>query len=198
MGRGERASSSLASDPWGHRMFPGAETDHLTSGDAPEATRSEFEAPAAPVTPEGVPAPAAPAAASSTAFPEATDLLAEAPEAPVAPLGPLTLQRVQDYVWARYVEFEAPTEDVDEDAALALLEAHHQVHPMAQDPECFYYGILAYERSFAPGRDGRADLRRALRALQAYRAQVDQDFKWEPVDDRLADAVETLRTERDG
>lgn len=105
---------------------------------------------------------------------------------------PLTREAVQAYVWARYVEFEAPAVAVDEDAALALLEAHYREHPIDADAECFYYGILAYERSFARPHLRRRLLRVALQAFDAYRRQTSEGFAWLPVEDRRAHVVDDL------
>ncbi len=108
---------------------------------------------------------------------------------------PLTLARIQHYVWRRYVEFAPAPFALDEEAALAFLEAHHREHPLAGDAECFYYGILAYERSFGGGRAARARLERALEAFTAYRAQTSSDFRWDPVEDRYHDALRELEAE---
>jgi hypothetical protein len=95
-------------------------------------------------------------------------------------------------VWARYIQFEPAPFELDEDAALALLEEHYREHPIDQDAECFYYGILAYERSFVRPARSRVYLRAALNAFDAYRRQTSQDFRWDPVDDRYAHVVEDL------
>lgn len=105
---------------------------------------------------------------------------------------PLTVPRVQQYVWSRYVEFKTPAFEVDEDEGLAVLEQHYAGRPMRGDSECFYYGILAYERSFASEQLRLPCMRKALAAFEAYRLQVTPDFKWEPVEDRYAHVVDTL------
>jgi hypothetical protein len=105
---------------------------------------------------------------------------------------PLTVPRVQQYVWSRYVQFETPAFEVDEDEGLALLEKHYAGRPMRTDSECFYYGILAYERSFANEQLRLLYMRKALEAFDAYHHQVTPDFKWEPVEDRYAHVVDTL------
>lgn len=111
---------------------------------------------------------------------------------PVAEGAPLTVPRVQEYVWARYVQFEPAPFALDEDEALAVLERHYREHPLAGDAECFYYGILAYERSFARPRLQRNHLRRALEAFDAYRNQTSEGFAWPPVEDRRAHVVDEL------
>ena len=104
----------------------------------------------------------------------------------------LTRERIQAYIWARYVEYEAPPYPLDEDQALAFLEAHYRTRPMSEDAECYYFGILAYERSFASPALRRPLLLRALQAFQAYRQQTSADFTWDIIDDRYADLIESL------
>lgn len=116
------------------------------------------------------------------------------PEPAPVPEGPqpLTVQRVQQYVWSRYVEFKPAPFAMDEEEALTLLAEHHRTRPDGRDAECFYLGILAYERSF--GQPSPRDcLGVALRAFEAWREQVSHDFRWPPVDDRHADVVEQLQ-----
>lgn len=114
-----------------------------------------------------------------------------AASAPVAE-EPLTIERAQAYVWARYVQFEPPACPVDEDEALALFERHYEQHAIGSDAECFYYGILAYERSFGRPHLRRKLLRRALTAFEAYRQQTSEGFSFAPVDDRRAHVVDDL------
>ena len=104
----------------------------------------------------------------------------------------LSLTRIYEYVWARYVEFSPPPFDVREDQALALLHEHYQRHPIAEDTECFYYGILAFERSFAEPARSKDLLERALAAFRAYRRQTSQGFVWEAVEDRYRETLERL------
>lgn len=108
------------------------------------------------------------------------------------PAGELTLQHIQEYVWMRYVEFLGAPFELDEAKALAFYEAHYREHPLSEDSECFYYGILAYEHAFAGGEPDRALLRTALRAFQAYRDQTASHFSWDVVEDRYADAMDSL------
>jgi hypothetical protein len=114
------------------------------------------------------------------------------PLTPTAGPVPLTIQRIQAWVWARYVQFEAAPFPMDEDEALTLLERHYREAPMAADAECFYYGILAYERSFARPHRRRHCLRQALEAFDAYRRQTSEGFAWAPVEDRRTHLVDEL------
>lgn len=108
-------------------------------------------------------------------------------------LEPLSVERIHEYVWARYVNFEAAPFELDEDAALAALEQQYRQRPMATDSECFYFGILAYERSFGRGQQlRRRYLRSAIQAFEAYRQQTSDGFKWDAVDDRYTHVVEQL------
>lgn len=106
---------------------------------------------------------------------------------------PLTAQRVQQYIWTRYVEFKPAPFDLDEEEGLALLRRHHEARPIGADAECFYLGILAYERSFASESALLPCLRLALDAFEAWRGQVSQELRWAPVDDRHEDVIDQLR-----
>lgn len=109
-----------------------------------------------------------------------------------ASAGTLTHRSIQSYVWARYVEHGTAPFDLDEAEALEFLERHYHAHPLRQDAECFYYGILAYEHSFAAVQPRRSFyLDRAREALGAYRDQT-HGFTWEAVEDRYQDAVRLL------
>jgi hypothetical protein len=113
--------------------------------------------------------------------------------APDAVPSELSVATIQQYVWARYVEFEQAPFEVDEEAALALFRSHYASHPLEQDSECFYFGILAYERSFADPEHQLERLREAVHAFEAYRGQTSVDFTWDAVEDRYLDAVEALK-----
>lgn len=102
----------------------------------------------------------------------------------------LSLGQIQKYVWARYVELVPPPCDLEEDQALAFLHEHYQGHPIAEDTECFYYGILAFEQFFAGNCQDLALRSTALRALNSYRHQTAPDFKWDAVEDRYQDLLE--------
>lgn len=107
------------------------------------------------------------------------------------PSPPADLQRIQQYVWARYVD-HGPTQALDEAQALATLESHYAAHDMAADAECFYYAILAFERSFAEPARSRELLERALTAFRAYRRQTSDGFAWDAVDDRYQETLDLL------
>lgn len=112
--------------------------------------------------------------------------------APADPASP-TRAQIHQYVWARYVNHEAAPFPLDEDRALEQLMAHYGEHPMQADAECFYYGILAYERSFAHPTTRQALLEQALLAFQAYRRQTSPGFTCSFVDDRYQDILELLQ-----
>jgi len=107
---------------------------------------------------------------------------------------PLDRKAIQRYVWSRYVEHGQATA-IDESEALQFLENYYRENALDQDAECFYYGILAYEHSFATSPDRQNHyLRQALEAFKCYRAQT-QGFNWDVVDDRYEDTVSMLQPE---
>ncbi|HBP18806.1 MAG TPA: hypothetical protein DEA08_13610 [Planctomycetes bacterium] len=112
--------------------------------------------------------------------------------APDLPATPVDLTAIQHYVWTRYVEHGLPEQPLDEAQALMTLEAHHAARGLDADAECFYYGILAFERSFAEPERSTQLLRRALAAFCAYRGQTSHDFVWEAVEDRYEETLERL------
>jgi hypothetical protein len=65
----------------------------------------------------------------------------------------LTPELVRKYVWTRYIDSERFNVEVDEEQALKLFEDYYSKHPLDQDDECFYYGILLFERAFASDGD---------------------------------------------
>jgi len=112
---------------------------------------------------------------------------------PPGPVDETTLDQIQQYLWTRYVDHERPALELDESWALDMLETHYGSSPMTADPNCFYYGILAYERSFSASQRGRNRLlNRALEAFTSYIGQVPTGSSWEPVDDRLQEVRELL------
>ena len=104
----------------------------------------------------------------------------------------VTRDSIHAYVWSRYVDYGLPPFVLDEKEALAHLERHYQEQSLQEDAECFYYGILAYEFSFAAPPELRESyLNRAVEAFTAYRDQT-VGTDWAPVTDRLADARQLL------
>ena len=110
----------------------------------------------------------------------------------------MSRESIHEYVWTRYVDYEPAPFALDEEEALAQLERHYTEHPLEQDAECFYYGILAYEFSFgAPPGQQESYLRQAVAAFMAYREQT-RDMVWSPVADRLEDSREVLDRSSEG
>ena len=105
---------------------------------------------------------------------------------------PPELLQIQRYVWMRYVEHGLPEQPLDEANALAWLESHYGTHGMDADAECFYYGILAFECSFAEPDRRQELLSCALTAFRAFRRQTSEGFVWEAVEDRYQETLERL------
>lgn len=110
----------------------------------------------------------------------------------MSPTDARTLHQIHEYIWIRYVQHERPELELEEAQALAQLEAHYASHPLEADAECFYYGILAFERAFAEPSRRTELLERALTVFRAYRSQTSDGFAWEAVEDRYQDTLEQL------
>ena len=61
----------------------------------------------------------------------------------------LSRDKICEYIWAVYIDQLKAPFDLDEEAALHWFERWYSKHPLNDDEECFYYGILLYERAFS-------------------------------------------------
>lgn len=107
---------------------------------------------------------------------------------------PPTRENVIKYVWARYVDNERPRVEVDEDAALRMFEDYYSKHPLNTDDECFYYGILLYERAFSDEANRARYLVKAREVLEVYR-KVSGETEWDVIEDRFADVCDIVESE---
>lgn len=100
-------------------------------------------------------------------------------------------KKVKEYIWAKYVDFSAPAEEIDDDLCLRVLEDHFRKTPIAEDGENYYLGILLFETA-----DNHPDRRRSMLAaakilLEGYRERSGER-NWDPIEDRLADLEDML------
>lgn len=94
------------------------------------------------------------------------------------------IRKIQEYIYAKYVDM-GDHGNLDEEAALRVLEEHYLRPENSDDSECCYLGILYFELGFADEAQKIEYLRRAKFWLERSRALSPEP--WEPVDDRLAD-----------
>lgn len=106
----------------------------------------------------------------------------------------LTLDKVKQYVWAFYIDETRPPVKIDEDAAIKLYESHYGKHPINEDEECFYYGILLYEAAFRDEKNRARYLTKAKEVFEIYR-QTSGETEWDVIENRLADAVDFIKKE---
>jgi formylglycine-generating enzyme required for sulfatase activity len=108
---------------------------------------------------------------------------------------PITPEAVRRYVWVRYIDDERPEKPIDEEHALKMFEDHYSKHPLNEDDECFYYGILLYERAFSGDDANRARyLVKAKEVFEVYR-KVSGETDWDAIEDRYADVCDIIESE---
>ena len=66
----------------------------------------------------------------------------------VAVVTDLNRQKINEYIWTVYVENQKAPFKIDEQDALHFFERFYAKHPINEDDECFYYGVLLYEQAF--------------------------------------------------
>lgn len=107
----------------------------------------------------------------------------------------LSLEQVNQYIWAKYIDNARPPIEVNEDQALKLYEQHYAKHPLNEDDECFYYGILLYEAAFRDDKNRARYLVKAKEVFEVYR-NVSGETEWDVIEDRLADTLDIIKKEK--
>jgi formylglycine-generating enzyme required for sulfatase activity len=111
------------------------------------------------------------------------------------PNQPISLEKVNQYIWAKYIDNARPPLEVNEDTALKLYEQHYAKHPLNEDDECFYYGILLYEAAFRDDKNRARYLLKAKEVFEVYR-NVSGETEWDVIEDRLADCLDIIKKEK--
>lgn len=106
----------------------------------------------------------------------------------------LTRDQICQYTWAKYIDSTKPPFTIDETAALHWFEKFYGKHPLNEDKESFFYGILLYEQAFSDEKNRDRYLVRAKEVLSVYR-EVTGDTEWDVVEDRYADCCEIIESE---
>ncbi len=106
----------------------------------------------------------------------------------------LNRQKICEYLWTVYVDTQKCAFTIDENDALHFFERYYAKHPMNEDEECFYYGILLYELSFSDAVNRERYLVKAQQVFTRYR-EVSGETEWDVVEDRLADVNDIIESE---
>ncbi|MGQ0613625.1 MAG: formylglycine-generating enzyme family protein [Planctomycetaceae bacterium] len=105
------------------------------------------------------------------------------------------IKRIQDYVWARYIEGSDHYDTtVQDDEAIRVLDGHYSEVGNRNSSDQFYLGILLFERAFERPEVQRELFERCRKIFEFYR-RVTGEFDWTVIEDRLADIHEHLRDE---
>lgn len=112
----------------------------------------------------------------------------------VAVVTDLNRQKINEYIWTVYVENQKAPFELDESEALHFFERFYAKHPINEDDECFYYGVLLYEQAFVdePNRD--RYLVKAQEVFRLYR-ELSGETEWDVVEDRLEDVSQMIKDE---
>ncbi len=97
------------------------------------------------------------------------------------------LRSIQEYVYAKYIEGSGapPIDEVD---AVAYLEQYFAHEDRANDPDCFYVGIICFELGYEMEERQEEFFRKAKYYLERHRALTGEE--WDAIDDRLLDLDE--------
>ncbi len=98
---------------------------------------------------------------------------------------------IKEYVFAKYVEFGTPARELDEDAAIATLEAHYRQVATSVDGESYFLGILLFENAENHPEKRRQMMARAKLLFERYRERTGER-DWDAIEDRLADVDDFL------
>jgi len=107
---------------------------------------------------------------------------------------PLTREQICEYIWTRYIDLGRAKREIDEEAALQFFEEYYSKHPLNTDEECFYYGILLYERAFSDEANRDRFLVKAKEVLETYREQTGET-EWEAIELRYEDVCDMVESE---
>ena len=100
------------------------------------------------------------------------------------------LKAIKEHVWTKYVDF-GHTAEIDEDAAIRVLEEHFRTTPASVDGENYYLGILLFETADSHPEKRKAMMAAAKVIFELYRERSgEKDF--EAVEDRLGDVDDFL------
>lgn len=98
----------------------------------------------------------------------------------------LTLELIKSYVWKRYIDNVSKYPDVDDEEAARRFELHYSKHPINEDHDCFYFGVLLFELAWTTADEEKMKrlIFRSMAVLELYRKQSGED-DWDVIEDRL-------------
>ncbi|MDF1666335.1 MAG: SUMF1/EgtB/PvdO family nonheme iron enzyme [Planctomycetota bacterium] len=98
----------------------------------------------------------------------------------------LTRELIKQYIWKRYIDLTSNYPDVNDIEAIEVFERYYAKHPVNEDDECFYFGVLCFEAAWCC-EDKQKQARLILKAkeiLEIYRTSSEEQ-DWVVVEDRL-------------
>jgi formylglycine-generating enzyme required for sulfatase activity len=102
------------------------------------------------------------------------------------------VQRIKEFIWQKYVDCTHPSaSDIVEDDAVKVLDQYFATVDPAEDPECYYLGILLFELAFQNPDLEKLYLAKAKSIFERYRTQTGET-DWDVVEDRLEDIDSNL------
>jgi len=105
------------------------------------------------------------------------------------------IKRIQDYVWAVYIDGAQAREPIDEQEALQTLDAFYSEVGNRNSPDQVYLGILLFEKAFEDPETQGVRFERARKIFEFYRRVTGED-DWNAVEDRLEDIGAFFEDER--
>jgi formylglycine-generating enzyme required for sulfatase activity len=106
----------------------------------------------------------------------------------------LTRELIKQYIWRRYVDNTSNYPDVNDVEAIEVFEAYYAKHPVNEDDECFYFGVLCFEAAFCC-EDEQQKARLILKSkeiLEIYR-KISEEQDWDVVEDRLEECRDFIK-----
>jgi formylglycine-generating enzyme required for sulfatase activity len=103
------------------------------------------------------------------------------------------VKKINEFVWAKYVDNVHVDESFDEDAALAMLEEHYSDPEHRGAEQIVYLGILLFEHAFIHEEKQKLYFAKAKRIFEVYRDRTGET-DWDVVEDRLEDINDFLGT----
>lgn len=100
---------------------------------------------------------------------------------------------INEYIWKRYIDNTSNYPDVEDKEALDELERFYAKHPVNEDQECVYYGVLLFEMAWqTEDKPRQAQLIvKAKEVLEIYR-RLTEETDWDVVEDRLEECREFI------